>query len=194
MIRINLIEKEKQGAYLLKQVKRITSLFSIQAFALILTIVIAGFSGKLYLKLEGKTALLKSEKAANERNLKKLDDKQKELEQYLALAESLRKKKLALSRLGKGQNLHASLLEELSIHLPEEVWLTRLTSSSGAVTLEGSSFTNDKVGEYISSLKASGEFRGVELSEVKRQSLKERVTIYNFRALLTERGFDGIES
>ncbi|MFQ5458247.1 MAG: PilN domain-containing protein [Myxococcota bacterium] len=62
------------------------------------------------------------------------------------------------------------ILDELATRLPEKIWLTSLTQSNGALTVEGLSIDNETIATYMTKIGESPFFTNVEL---ERSQLEE---------------------
>lgn len=62
------------------------------------------------------------------------------------------------------------ILDELATRLPDKLWLTTLSKSSGSLTLQGFSIDNETIATYMTRLEQSPYLSNVEL---ERSQLKE---------------------
>ncbi len=92
------------------------------------------------------------------RMVKELTERQEEIEDWLDVIRDLNKNRF----------LRAHLLDELATFLPEYSWLSSLTESGLALTIEGRAFSNLIVADLMLKLMASPYFHNVDLSLIRR--------------------------
>mgnify|MGYP001589968325 CR=1 FL=1 len=86
-----------------------------------------------------------------------------------------------IARLEKGRTQSVRLMDELARCVPDHLWLTVATQDAGsALSLEGVTFSNLVVSDFISRLERSPMFAGVELGVAERGVVADR-EIVKFR-------------
>jgi type IV pilus assembly protein PilN len=55
------------------------------------------------------------------------------------------------------------IMDELATHTPERLWLTSMTTKSGAIQIEGNSLDNGVVADFLRGLSSSAYFANVDL-------------------------------
>ena len=97
----------------------------------------------------------------------------KEVEKGLAEKKLLQDRLNVIARLEASQKGPVKLLDGISNALPREVWLTNLATTSNRLTLQGISFTNFGVADFMTNLaKLSPFVQNVELSFTERTSVQ----------------------
>lgn len=127
--------------------------------------------------------------AAQKREIVKLEDdiasmqsELKRLKEAVRLVKDLEEKERAIKvkleiigKLNKDRFLIAHMLDELSDLLPENCWIISVVEKKPSVSIEGISFSNFVVADFMTKLEASQYFQNVDLSVVSR----DKVAGYN---------------
>lgn len=172
MIRINLLPEAR---------KKKKKPFPVVLFiGIVVTVITLSVSGAYTAYLSNKIKALKQEHTQKTKQLKRLKDMIKEVEDFEAENKMLAQKNEIIMQLKKSQKGPVKVLDELSNKLPSGLWFTALADKSGSFVLEGNAFSNAALVNYVQSLKASENIINVNLLESK-QSVIENVTIYNFK-------------
>jgi type IV pilus assembly protein PilN len=109
--------------------------------------------------------------------LKKKVEQVKDVEQKKKLVEE---KIAIIDQLKKNQQGPVRVLDELSRHLPNRVWLTALTQQGNSFAIEGRATTNFEIVDYYNNLKASDVITNLELIE-SRQGAEGKLVVYIFK-------------
>ena len=120
MIRINLLSVKRK-----KKVQPLPAVFLYGAVVFSVIIVVLAIFTFI---LAGKISNMKDDVAVKETTLKELRVQLKEVENFERDNEDYRKKSQIIVQLKKNQNVPLRLLDEVSIQLPDGVWLTALTN------------------------------------------------------------------
>jgi len=79
-----------------------------------------------------------------------------------------------INRLEKGRTQSVRLMDELARCVPDHLWLSGATQDgSGGLALEGVTFSNLVVSDFMSRLEQSPMFAGVELSVAERGQVEK---------------------
>lgn len=172
MIRINLLteRRKKKTPYL--------STLLVPGVAIIVITLLA--LGVVTLRLVSKVSNMKDEKAVKEKKLSGLKVLLKEVENYEKDNQSYKEKNMIIEQLKKKQNVPLILLDEVSVKLPQGVWLTSLTDKEGDIRIAGYAFTNSDLVVYVQNLKSSIYLADVTLLE-SRQTELGNVSLYKFQ-------------
>ena len=87
--------------------------------------------------------------------VKNLKDQQAELQKKLDVLEKLK----------AGRTGPVRMLDELASITPRQLWLTKLEEKAGAMVFNGSAVSIDDISEFMTKLKQSRFFSGVELKK-----------------------------
>ncbi len=83
-----------------------------------------------------------------------------------------------IAKLEKGRTQSVRLMDELARCVPDHLWLTAATQDAGsALNLEGVTFSNLVVSDFISRLERSPLFANVELGVAERGAVAEREVV-----------------
>jgi type IV pilus assembly protein PilN len=77
----------------------------------------------------------------------------------------LREKLEVLGQLKAGRTGPVHMLDELATLMPKRLWLAKLEEKGGTLTFSGSAASIDEVSEFMSALRASTNFKNVELGK-----------------------------
>ncbi len=80
-----------------------------------------------------------------------------------------------IDTLDQERDFRVRLLEELNRHMPRYAWLTKFVERGGAAAeIEGTTFSNLVVSDFITGLEKSGLYNQVDLSIAKRAEIGNR--------------------
>ena len=71
----------------------------------------------------------------------------------------------------------ARLLEEISHSLPDQMWLSAIKDTGGALQISGKSFDNVGIAAFMENLERSPSFGAVELIESKSELMQGRQVV-----------------
>jgi len=86
-----------------------------------------------------------------------------QVEQYRAKKADIERKLGVIHDLDRSRSGPVHVLDELSSHAPERLWLTSLEALSSGITLQGMSLDNEVVATFMKALEDSPYFQDVEL-------------------------------
>lgn len=91
----------------------------------------------------------------------------------------------AITALDEERYFRVQLMSELARRSPENMWLTAMHENSpGLFTIEGITFSNFIVADFISRLAQAELYRGLDLVDIQRGSIED-VTVMNFEITAT---------
>ena len=94
----------------------------------------------------------------------------------------------AITSLDEERYFRVQLMSELARRSPENLWLTSLQENSpGQFTLEGITFSNFIVADFISDLSEAELYRGLDLVRIQRGKIAD-VTVLDFEITATVTG------
>ena len=173
MIRINLLRPEK------KEFKKVTTAPGIEKEAkaappypaLIILLAIVAIAA---LAITQNNSIKREQNLLDEANREKKSlqhvlIKLKQLEQQKDLFE----RKIGLIRdLQLRQDVAVTIMDELSRHLPDWVWLTEVAYKEQTIHIQGRAFTNNQIADYIRRLDISPHFDSINLSRSKLKNIR----------------------
>jgi type IV pilus assembly protein PilN len=171
MIRINLLPVKRK-----KKTQPLPPFIIYGVIILVVTLLGLGF---FTYNLFGKVASKKSERITKQKTLEELEAKLEEVKNFERDNALFQKKNKAIEDLKRKQKAPLVLLDEVSAHLPEGVWLTGMNDKGGSIEIKGYAFSNTELVTYVQSLKKSKNLTGVTLMESKQKKIGN-VSVYQF--------------
>jgi len=158
MIRINLLPRAERAK------KPTTVRWGI--FVILGAVCLVALLAMLWLNLRMQISDLNNEIAQTQADLVKYQTIAKDVEKYKADKRNLEEKLASIDRLKAGQVGPVHMLDEVSELLPQGIWLTSLNNSASRLTLQGYSFSNFAIADFMTRLaKApSARFTSVDLT------------------------------
>jgi type IV pilus assembly protein PilN len=92
----------------------------------------------------------------------------------------LREKLEVLGQLKAGRTGPVRMLDELATLTPKRLWLTKLEEKGGVLTFSGTAASIDEVSEFMSALRASTNFKNVELGKTSAKSTDKGYRLVDF--------------
>jgi type IV pilus assembly protein PilN len=172
MIRINLLPVKRK-----KKTQPLPSFIIQSVIVLVISILVLGF---FTFHIKGKVEERKKQKAVAEKKLAELNEKLKEVANFEKDNALYERKNKVIEELKSRQKAPLVLLDEVSAHLPEGVWLTDLIETAGSVDVKGYAFSNSELVSYVQSLKNSKYLTGVALVESRQKKLGD-FSVYQFK-------------
>ncbi len=176
MIRINLLPRDETPK------TRSLALPSVTSFApLVLVIIAVGGMTVMSIyqnqKIRSLEQMIADEEAESRRlapeiaKIKRLDQQRQDLNQRLDV----------ITNLDRDRYFRVHLLDELNRALPENLWLVRFENTSGdAYAIEGVTFSNFLVSDFLQNLADSPYYGGVNLEVAERGDIKD-VEVVRFK-------------
>lgn len=171
MIKINLLPTKRK-----KKAKPLPVYLVTLAFCLVLSIAVVLFVNSY---LNGEIKRLKNKQAENEKTIKELEEKIKEVKNYEALNEKFKARQKVIEDLRRTQSLPVKVLDEISVRLTDGVWINTLSINADNITIQGTGFNNSDIVTCVQNLKESPYFADVILQSTQKQSVGGYDT-YNF--------------
>lgn len=176
MILINLLPTKKKKKQLgIKQELLLAGLL------LALTAVLLGLAWSWQNRTVEQLTLAKGDK---QRTLEQLKKVVAEVEQFKRDKQQYEMKIKIIKELENQQSGPVHVLDELSLNLPEKLWLESLSLKGSLLTLSGAAFANISIVDFINNLKNSPYFQNVQLIESKL-STKEKYRFYAYKLTAT---------
>jgi type IV pilus assembly protein PilN len=178
MIRVNLLPREEKA-----QRKAVS--FDFKIGDMVLPAAIVGLSA---LVITGTVMSQRSTIKGLQSSIEQVDNEARALAPQIARVNQLAKERAELdlrmgiiNRLEKGRTQSVRLMDELAKCVPDHLWLTGATQeASGSLSLEGVTYSNLVVSDFMSRLDRSPMFANVNL-EVAEKGLVTDKTVVKFR-------------
>lgn len=160
MIRINLLPVRAA-----QKKEKLRAQISILVLSVVVALVVC--SG-LYAAMAVKISNQKEEIARINDEIRQLQKVIGEVGRYKKLGEELQAKLDVMDRLKEGQTGPVHLLDQLSLVLPERLWVTSFKESGGAISINGIGLNETAVATFMQNLEASPYYGGVELQVIEQ--------------------------
>lgn len=172
MIRINLlpVREARRKAGVRQQVMML-------AAALIGAVLV---SAGVHSWMLGSISSAKSRVTALDKQLAQYKPQQEQVEQFKAKKAEIEQKLAVIANLERSRSGPVHIMDELSNHIPDRVWLTNLAADSGRIALGGMSLDNELVALFLTALNESPYFDRVELESTELK-LVESLKLNTFR-------------
>jgi len=181
MIRINLLPREERQTRRSVQLPKIGSLMPF----LVLLVVIALF-GAVSVFQTLQIGRLKSDIARAEQESEKLRPQIQTIQELTQKREELQRRLNVIQDLDKTRLQRVMLVDELSKCVPEHLWLTSYEETGNKVQIEGVTFSNLLVADFMTRLEASPLYGSVDLLVAEKGQIDQRnVVKFKVTALMT---------
>ncbi len=179
MIKINLVPEEQRKKVREKKFKK--PAFRIPKLDMIVSVLVLGgviavciiiylAQQKRLQTLSNNIETAKQELSALEKERKMVEDlenRQRELKEWVTLVQNL----------NKGRSLHFHVMDELNKLKPEYMWLIKFDEANLHFELNGKTFSNYMISNFMDKLNASSYFNSVKLEEIRETEEKEHSVI-----------------
>ncbi len=179
MIKVNLIPEEQRKK--VREVKfkrptlRIPKLDMI--FSVLLLFFSIGLVAWLNLSKDRELQKLDKEVAEAQQQLKELEKERKMVEDIERQQAELKEWVSLVQSLNEGRALYFHVLDELNKLKPEYMWLILFEESNKNFKLNGKTFSNYMISNFMDKLNSSSYFNGVKLDEIKETEEREHSVI-----------------
>lgn len=155
MIRINLLPK--------KEIKKRAALLEQGVVAGIAVIVVLAGLVLFYLHAQAKVAALDEDIAKTKQELKELEKKKAQIEEYKAAELIVQRKIDVIKKLEQQKSGPVLMLDEIAKVIPPKMWLTQLKTQGSSLTMEGIAIDNPTIAEFMTKLEGTNQFANIEL-------------------------------
>jgi type IV pilus assembly protein PilN len=179
MIRINLLAVEQKPAR-----ARLSFDFTRQLAALGPMVLVLGFAGIgwWYWSLQQQAEAVQAEIAGAQAEVVQLRALLQQVETFEKRREQLRQRVELIESLRAEQSGPVHLLDELSRHLPERLWLTAMKQAGPEITVDGQTSSLTSLADFVSNLELSGYFASpVEIIDSQVESDKSGTDLVKFK-------------
>lgn len=183
MISVNLLPKEERSEE--RQLVAAPRKQFLLPLALIIAVIvpIAG----LYLMQITKIQGLKSDIEVAQAESMRLKPQIEKINQLMVKREELNLRLNLVRDLNRARTLPVQLMDELSMQVPEHLWMTNMEHFGSAMTLEGVTFSNLVVADLMSRLERTDLYRDVDLTVAERIAIGgEEVIIFTLTAQVAQ--------
>ena len=167
MIRVNLLPREEKAQ------RKAAAPVDFKIGEVVLPVVILAAAG---LVITGASVSQRTRMANLERSIQQVDAESRALAPQIARVNQLAQERAELdlrmgiiNRLEKGRTQSVRLMDELARCVPDHLWLTGSTQdASNSLSLEGVTYSNLVVSDFMARLERSPMFANVELGVAER--------------------------
>ncbi|BCA80200.1 PilN domain-containing protein [Desulfuromonas sp. AOP6] len=167
MIRINLLPVKAA-----RKKEIVKGQLAILGVALLIALLACG---GLYAMVSSKVSDEKELISKKEAEIASLKKKIGEVAEFKKRQQELREKLEILDKLSDGKTGPVRLLDELSLSIPEKMWIISYSESNGSIVMSGISLTEETVAQFMRKLESSDYYQNVELRVVEQTRNKENV-------------------
>ena len=172
MIRVNLLPREEKN-----QRKSVSINFKMGD--MVLPAAVLGLAAAV---IAGTTLSQRSRISGLQSEIQQVDNESRALAPQIARVNQLAQERAELDlrmgiidRLENGRTQSVQLMDELAKCVPDHLWLTGSTQDAGSsLTLEGVTYSNLVVSDFMSRLERSPMFANVELGIAERGAVSEK--------------------
>jgi type IV pilus assembly protein PilN len=171
MIRINLLPREEKAQH--------KPAFQFKAGEMVVPVAVLATAGLI---IAGTALSQRSRAASLTHSIADIDAESRKLAPQIARVNQLAQERAELdlrlgiiNKLEKGRTQTVRLMDELARCVPDHLWMTTATQgASGDLEVEGVTYSNLVVSDFMSRLERSPLFAGVELGVAERGTINER--------------------
>jgi type IV pilus assembly protein PilN len=127
--------------------------------------------------INNKKEMLQQEMTDTKLEIVRLTAQAGEIEKFKQQKKELEKKLDIIKELNAKKTGPVSILDQLSLMIPEKAWITSLNNSGNSITLDGVAIDNPTIAAFMKSLQASPYFQGVELVLTQKEATNTKFTI-----------------
>jgi type IV pilus assembly protein PilN len=156
-----------------------------------LVLLAAGLIGAVVLSVAvhswtlGSLALARGRVAALNAQLEQYKPQQEQVAQFKAKKAEIEQKLAVIENLERSRSGPVHIMDELSNHIPDRVWLTDLNADNGKIALGGMSLDNELVALFLTALNDSPYFANVELESTELKLVESlKLNTFKIRASL----------
>ena len=182
MIRINLLPKEERVTVRRFALPKAASLAPVAA--LVAVVALVGVTAALE---RAKVAALQNDVSEIRAEVLAIQPQVDRVKKFTAQREELERRLDVIRQLDEGRFLCVRTMDDLSRETPQYLWLTRVAQQGPAkVVVDGVTFSNLIVADFMMRLERSSMFAGVDLVSTERGEIDGRdVVQFEITALLT---------
>ncbi len=145
-----------------------------------------------HLKLKGDVAGAKKALARTQAEIDRLKPQLEQVEHYRETKKQIERKLEVIARLDRSRSGPVHVLDELAVHSPERLWITRLSAKGETITIEGMSLDNELVALFMTALSESPYFGNVELQETRAAEVEGlKLNQFRLEAMITSPSDEG---
>jgi type IV pilus assembly protein PilN len=177
MIRVNLLPREEKAKR-----KSASAPVDLKIGDMVLPAIVLGAAA---LVITGSTMSQRSRQAGLEKSIQQVESESRALAPQIARVNQLAQERAELdlrmgiiSKLEKGRTQSVRLMDELARCVPDHLWLTGVSQDAGNhLQLEGVTYSNLVVSDFMSRIERSPMFSNVELAVAERGQVTDKSVV-----------------
>lgn len=177
MIRVNLLPREEKAKR-----KSSSAPVDLKIGDMVLPAIVLGAAA---LVITGSTMSQRARQAGLEKSIQQVDAESRALAPQIARVNQLAQERAELdlrmgiiSKLEKGRTQSVRLMDELARCVPDHLWLTGVSQDAGNhLQLEGVTYSNLVVSDFMSRIERSPMFSNVELAVAERGQVTDKSVV-----------------
>ena len=175
MIRVNLLPREEKA-------QRKTAHVDLKVGDMVLPLVVIGSAA---LVIAGSMMSQRARQSGLEKSIQQVDAESRALAPQIARVNQLAQERAELdlrmgiiTKLEKGRTQSVRLMDELARCVPDHLWLTGVSQDAGNhLQLEGVTYSNLVVSDFMSRIERSSLFSNVELAVAERGQVTDKSVV-----------------
>lgn len=175
MIKVNLVPEEhrKKGREVKfkKPALRIPKLDMVFSVIFLLAVIVGVFLWNLQKDISLRK--LNDDIAKAEQQLRELEKEKKMVEDLENRQRELKEWITLVQNLNKGRSLYFHVMDELNKLKPEYMWITLFEENNQKFKLDGKTFSNYMISNFMDRLSSSSYFGDIKLDEIKETKEKD---------------------
>jgi len=179
MIKVNLVPEEQRKK--VREVKFKRPALRIPKLDMIVSVLVLGgviaICFIIYLAQQKTLRDLNNNIAAAQQELRELEKERKMVEDLENRQRELKEWISLVQDLNKGRALHFHVMDELNKLKPDYMWIVLFEENNQNFKLNGMTFSNYMISNFMDKLNASSYFGNVKLDEIKATAEKEHSVI-----------------
>ena len=177
MIRVNLLPREEKAKR-----KSASAPIDLKIGDMVLPAIVLGAAA---LVITGSTMSQRARQAGLEKSIQQVEAESRALAPQIARVNQLAQERAELdlrmgiiSKLEKGRTQSVRLMDELARCVPDHLWLTGVSQDAGNhLQLEGVTYSNLVVSDFMSRIERSPMFSNVELAVAERGQVTDKSVV-----------------
>ena len=177
MIRVNLLPREEKAKR-----KSASAPVDLKVGDMVLPAIVLGAAA---LVITGSTMSQRTRQAGLEKSIQQVEAESRALAPQIARVNQLAQERAELdlrmgiiSKLEKGRTQSVRLMDELARCVPDHLWLTGVSQDAGNhLQLEGVTYSNLVVSDFMSRIERSPMFSNVELAVAERGQVTDKSVV-----------------
>jgi type IV pilus assembly protein PilN len=176
MIRVNLLPREEKAK------RKSAAPIDLKVGDMVMPVVIIGAAG---LVIAGSMMSQRARQSGLEKSIQQVDAESRALAPQIARVNQLAQERAELdlrmgiiTKLEKGRTQSVRLMDELARCVPDHLWLTGVSQDAGNhLQLEGVTYSNLVVSDFMSRIERSPMFSNVELAVAERGQVTDKSVV-----------------